>query len=639
MFKFIRDFLLIFVKNCVIGGIDMGAKRGFLLFFIIDVFIIFSSVLISYLLRFEGNIPTMYFNSIYYTVILFECTTLTLFYFFKVYRRIWQYASITDITLIIKAITISLFINFLLYLMIIITLFDTVIPISIFFLFWMTMSIGICSSRLVFRFIRERNTKIQPFHKKALIVGAGSAGSLVVKELKLSGRSALIYPVAFVDDNLSKLNLKVMGVPVVGTIKDIPHQVKKLGINTIIIAIPSAPRRKIANVINVCKQTRAQIKLLPRVSDILDGKVSINMIRDVHVEDLLGREPVKVNLEEIAGYVTNKTVLVTGAGGSIGSELCRQISKFKPKKLFLLGHGENSLFIIENELKRTFPDVVCKSIIASIQDRKRIEHVFSSYHPDVVFHAAAHKHVPLMESNPTEAIKNNVFGTKNMAECAHQFGAERFVLISSDKVVNPTSIMGTTKHIAEMLVQYLDKTSNTKFVAVRFGNVLESRGSVVPLFKQQIQKGGPVTVTHPDMVRYFMTIPEAVQLVIQAGTIAQGGEIFVLDMGEPVKISKLARDLIRLSGLQPDKDIKIEYTGIRPGEKLFEELLTSEELTTATKHDLIYVAKPSDQSQAELLKILTKLEQAVSVNSSDLLSHEVKTYLAQLVPTFTQNNT
>ena len=571
----------------------MGAKQSFLLFFIIDVFIIFSSVLISYLLRFEGNIPTMYFNSIYYTVILFECTTLTLFYFFKLYRRIWQYASITDIILIVKAITISLFINFLLYLMIIITLFDTIIPVSIFFLSWMTISIGICSSRLVLRFVRERNTKIQPFHKKALIVGAGSAGTLVIKELKLSWRSTLIYPVAFVDDNPSKLHLKIMGVPVVGTIEDIPFQVKKLDIDTIIIAIPSAPRRKIANVINICKQTRAQIKLLPSVSDILNGKVSINMIRDVHVEDLLGREPVKVNLEEITGYVTNKTVLVTGAGGSIGSELCRQISKFKPKKLILLGHGENSLFIIENELKKTFPDVVCKSIIASIQDRKRIENVFSSHHPDVVFHAAAHKHVPLMESNPAEAIKNNVFGTKNMAECAHQFGAERFVLISSDKAVNPTSIMGVTKRIAEMFVQYLDETSNTKFVSVRFGNVLESRGSVVPLFKQQIKEGGPVTVTHPDMVRYFMTIPEAVQLVIQAGAIAQGGEIFVLDMGEPVKISKLARDLIRLSGLQPDKDIKIEYTGIRPGEKLFEELLTSEELTTATKHDLIYVAKPS----------------------------------------------
>lgn len=626
-------------ESCIIGGINVGAKQSFLLFFIFDVFIIFSSVLISYLLRFEGNIPTMYLNSIYHTVILVECTTLTLFYFYKMYRRIWQYASITDIISVVKIITFSLVIDFILYLMIVKTQFNTLIPVSIFILSWMIISIGICSSRLALRFLRESNTKIQPFHKKSLIVGAGAAGTLVIKELKLAWRSTLIYPVATVDDSPSKLHLKIMGVPVVGTIKDIPVQVKKLCIDTIIIAIPSAPRREIANVINICKKTGAHIKILPSVSDILNGKVSINMIRDVHVEDLLGREPVKVYLEEIAGYVTNKTVLVTGAGGSIGSELCRQISKFKPKKLILLGHGENSLFIIENELKKTFPDVVCKSIIASIQDRKRIENVFSSHHPDVVFHAAAHKHVPLMESNPTEAIKNNVFGTKNIAECAHQFGVERFVLISSDKAVNPTSIMGATKRIAEMLVQYLDETSNTKFVSVRFGNVLESRGSVVPLFKQQIKDGGPVTVTHPDMVRYFMTIPEAVQLVIQAGAIAQGGEIFVLDMGEPVKISKLARDLIRLSGLQPDKDIKIEYTGIRPGEKLFEELLTSKELTTATKHDLIFVAKPSNQLQGDLLNILPKLEQAVIVNRSDLLSHEVRTYLAELVPTFTQNKT
>ena len=521
-----------YCESCIIGGINVGAKQSFLLFFIFDVLIIFSSVLISYLLRFEGNIPTMYLNSIYYTVILVECTTLTLFYFYKMYRRIWQYTSFTDIISVVKIITFSLVIDFILYLMIVKTQFNTLIPVSIFILSWMIISIGICSSRLALRFLRESNTKIQPFHKKSLIVGAGAAGTLVIKELKLAWRSTLIYPVATVDDSPSKLHLKIMGVPVVGTIKDIPVQVKKLCIDTIIIAIPSAPRREIANVINICKKTGAHIKILPSVSDILNGKVSINMIRDVHVEDLLGREPVKVYLEEIAVYVTNKTVLVTGAGGSIGSELCRQISKFKPKKLILLGHGENSLFIIENELKKTFPDVVCKSIIASIQDRKRIENVFSSHHPDVVFHAAAHKHVPLMESNPTEAIKNNVFGTKNIAECAHQFGVERFVLISSDKAVNPTSIMGATKRIAEILVQYLDETSNTKFVSVRFGNVLESRGSVVPLFKQQIKDGGPVTVTHPDMVRYFMTIPEAVQLVIQAGAIAQGGEIFVLDMGK-----------------------------------------------------------------------------------------------------------
>lgn len=609
----------------------MSYKQRVLLFFIVDSFIILLSVFLSYKLRFDFEIPEQYIQGLMIASVMIWITTYSLFYLSKLYRRIWQYASLGELLSIIRATTISILITLSIYM--IYRYFDdtVVIPRSIFLISWMAIIIGTGGSRFIWRLYRDSYIKIQPHHKRALIIGAGNAGALVVRELKHSPDTDL-YPVAFIDDDPNKQLLEVVGIPVVGTRKDIPTVVQNYNIDAIIIAIPSAPRDEIAEVIKLCKETGTQIKLLPRVSDLIHGKLTVKMIRDVNVEDLLGREPVEVDLEEISGYLKDRVVLVTGAGGSIGSELCRQISSFGPKKLLLLGHGENSIFEIENELRRGYPEVEIETIIADIQDNQRIDKIFSYYRPEVVFHAAAHKHVPLMERNPVEAIKNNIFGTRNVAINAHLYGSTRFVLISTDKAVNPTSVMGVTKRVAEVIIQSLAKESNTIFTAVRFGNVLGSRGSVIPFFKKQIEAGGPVTVTHPDMIRYFMTIPEAVQLVIQAGAMATGGEVFVLDMGKPVKIVDLAKDLIRLSGLEPGKDIEIQYTGIRPGEKLFEELLTNEEGMSATKHDRIFIGKPSAIPWSEVEEILVKLAKVHIDIEND---HEsIKILLKEIVPEY-----
>jgi len=481
--------------------------------------------------------------------------------------------------------------------------------------------------------IQESNGNKNIKGKKTLIVGAGDAGILVLKELKRSIDSPL-YPTAFIDDNSEKLNLRILGIPVVGTRKNIGDIVKRYKIQVVIIAIPSAQGSEITHIVNICKEHNVEVKIFPRISDIINGRITLNMIREVRVEDLLGRPPIELDLLSISGYITDKIVLITGAGGSIGSEICRQVSNFNPKTVLLLGHGENSIYSIEKEIKQRFPLLSTKSIIADIQDRKRMEHVFSTYRPHVVFHAAAHKHVPLMENNPTEAIKNNIFGTRNVAECAHKYQAEKFVQISTDKAVNPTSIMGVTKRIAELVIQSVNERSNTHFSTVRFGNVLGSRGSVVPLFKQQILDGGPVTVTHPDMTRFFMTIPEAVQLVIQAGALEKEGEIFVLDMGKPVNISDLAKKLITLSGLTPDKDIQIKYTGIRPGEKLYEELFTKEEGSIASKHQLIFISKPADLSKLDLYSLLSQLEDLVYADKVHGSADDIKLLLKQIVPTY-----
>lgn len=607
----------------------MNKLTRYIIFTLIDTFIVFFSVLSSYLILYE---KTPFWADILPTFLLFWSTFLGGFYYTKLYSRVWRYASIGEITLIIKSSITPLFIVFGFH-FILNQNNIMMIPTPMLLLTWMMIILSIFGSRFLLRILREKHQTIKPNKKRTLIVGSGDAGILVVKELKNSIDSPL-YPVAFIDDNPNKFKLQILDVPVVGSREDIITIVEQYHIDIIIIAIPSISREEMTTIITICKKTSAQIKILPRISDIINGRFTLNMIREVKVEDLLGRSPIKVNLQEITGYVTNKVVLVTGAGGSIGSEICQQIAKFNPKKLLLLGHGENSIYTIENELKRLFPHLTFESTIADIQDKKRIETIFTLHQPDVVYHAAAHKHVPLMENNPTEAIKNNIIGTKNVAECAHQLGIERFVLISTDKAVNPTSVMGVTKRIAEMIIQNLGKSSKTKFTAVRFGNVLGSRGSVIPLFKQQIKEGGPVTVTHPDMVRYFMTIPEAVQLVIQAGALTEGGEIFILDMGRPVKISDLARDLISLSGLEPDKDIKIVYTGIRPGEKLYEELLTSEEGITASKHQLIYVAKPVDISNTHLQTSLKQLEQLTQIDTTDNVINDIKIIFHQLVPTY-----
>ncbi|MFA4133391.1 MULTISPECIES: polysaccharide biosynthesis protein [unclassified Brevibacillus] len=588
----------------------MSYKKRIIYFSIVDSFLIFSAVFTSYILRFDGQIPYENRISIPYTMLLIWITTYGLFFFTKHYKRVWEYAGISELVSIIKVTTISIILDVGLYYLLKNLGITIGIPRTIFLISWMTIVFAIAGSRFIWRVFPREYEKVQPHHRLALIVGAGKAGALVAHELK-STNDASLFPIAFIDDDIRKLNLEVAGLPVIGNRSDILEVVEQYNIDTIIIAIPSAQKKEIAKVIDICTQTRAQVKLLPRVSDVIHGKVSIKLIRDVNVEDLLGRDEVSVDLEEIANYVTNKVVLVTGAGGSIGSELCRQITTFHPEKLLLLGHGENSIYTIEQELRRRKPDLKYETLICDIQDRDRIEEIFKTYRPSVVFHAAAHKHVPLMEKNPIEAVKNNIFGTKNVAECAHLYGSEKFVLISTDKAVNPTSVMGVTKRIAELIIQSLDSISSTKFAAVRFGNVLGSRGSVIPLFKQQIEEGGPVTVTHPDMVRYFMTIPEAVQLVIQAGALAKGGEVFILDMGNPVRIADLARDLIRLSGFEPEKEIKIIYSGIRPGEKLFEELLTDEEGTTATKHNRIFVGKPINCPIEYLSSILKTIEEQI----------------------------
>ncbi|ACV63629.1 polysaccharide biosynthesis protein CapD [Desulfofarcimen acetoxidans DSM 771] len=464
------------------------------------------------------------------------------------------------------------------------------------------------------------------YKKKVLIVGAGVAGGIVADVLRQRTESDW-QPVGFVDDDVKKQNLYLYGLPVLGNRHRIPAIVQETGVQQIIIAMPSVHGEVVRQIVEICHRTRTQLKILPGIYDLITGKIKISEIREIVVEDLLGRQPVSLNTEEIAGYLTGKVVLITGAGGSIGSELCRQLAVFKPRLLVLLGHGENSIYDIERELQEEYPTLALAAVIADIRDSSQISSIFSQYRPAVIFHAAAHKHVPLMEKNPEEAVKNNIIGTKTIAEAAHMVKAEIFVLISTDKAVNPSSIMGATKRVAEMIIQWMNGKSATKFVGVRFGNVLGSRGSVIPLFKKQIASGGPVTVTHPTMERYFMTIPEAVQLVIQAGSLANGGEVFILDMGKPVSIVELAKNLIRLSGYEPDRDIAIEYTGIRPGEKFSERLYSDQEQVVSTGHKRIFKVVSLKSNFNVLNKMLVSLEDGQFVYSKE----NIISYLVQVV--------
>lgn len=506
-------------------------------------------------------------------------------FIYRLYHKAWEYASVGELVAIVKAITFSIGTAAIVQFLIIGNTYVRVL-----FITWLLHMCLIGGSRFSWRIVRGRFIKSNIETKNALIVGAGSAGTMLVRQL-LKNNDSELKPVAFVDDDIAKQKLQIYGVTVLGKTEDIPELVEKKEIDHIIIAIPSLNKHEIQKIYQECSKANAQIKIMPMIEDIITGKVPVNQFRDVQVEDLLGRDPVELDIQSISKKLNGKTVLVTGAGGSIGSEICRQVSKFKPKKMLLLGHGENSIYSIDMELKNQHRDEFeIIPIIADVQDRHRIFDVMEKHRPDVIYHAAAHKHVPLMEYNPNEAVKNNVIGTKNVAEAADTFSVSTFVLISSDKAVNPTNVMGSTKRIAEMIIQELDKHSQTRFVAVRFGNVLGSRGSVIPLFKKQIQAGGPVTVTHPDMTRYFMTIPEASRLVMQAGALARGGEIFVLDMGEPVKIVDLAKNLIKLSGYT-EEEIGIKYAGIRPGEKMYEELLGKDEVHDEAIFPKIFIGK------------------------------------------------
>ncbi|WP_371264746.1 polysaccharide biosynthesis protein [Paenibacillus sp. CF384] len=557
-----------------------------------------------------------------YALVTAVICNITMVYF-KMYQRIWRYASIGELVSLLRAVILGWIISYGLT-----SIFmDENVPVPIAVRTMETMLLIMGGIRFVWRMIVDsKNTATNK--SRVLIIGAGDCGAIIAKEIK-SNVNAQLYVVGFIDDDKKKLLQRILGIPVLGDRYAIGAIVRRHKINEIIIAIPSAEKSELSEIISICRETDAKVKIIPALNDLIEGKVSVNVMRDIDLEDLLGRDPILPDLKGIADYVENKVVLVTGAGGSIGSELCRQITIFRPKTLILLGHGENSIYTIEMELRRRFPDLALETIIADIQDRQRIDDVFRLHRPQVVFHAAAHKHVPLMERNPAEAVKNNVFGTKNVADAADRYEVERFVLISSDKAVNPSSIMGATKRIAEMYIQMRDQISNTKYVAVRFGNVLGSRGSVIPRFKEQIAAGGPVTVTHPEMVRYFMTIPEAVQLVIQAGAFAAGGEIFVLDMGQPVKIVELAEDVIRLSGFEPYSEIPIEFTGIRAGEKLYEELLLNEEAIKKTSHNRIFIGKPLTINQAELELQFKRLERAIDGEKDD-----IRNVIEYIVPLF-----
>lgn len=498
----------------------------------------------------------------------------------------------------------------------------------------MVIIVGMVSLRISYRTMRRIVMKTElrqnaSDSQRVLIVGAGEAGNMIVREL-FKRPELKKMPVGVVDDDKNKQGKCVYDVPVLGTIDDVEHIVKNHCIDEIIICIANINPKRKREIINICKKTDAKIKTIPGIYEIIDEKVNITKFRDVQIEDLLGREPIKMNLDDMNGIIKNKIIMVTGGGGSIGSELCRQIVKYEPKQLVLIDIYENNAYDIQQEIKRHFPEIDLKVLIASVRDEHKMDKIFEQYKPEIVFHAAAHKHVPLMEDSPCEAIKNNVFGTQNVVNLSDKYNVKKFVLISTDKAVNPTNIMGATKRCCEMIVQTKNKTSKTEFVAVRFGNVLGSNGSVVPLFKKQIEEGGPVTVTHEEVTRFFMTIPEAVSLVLQASAMAKGGEIFVLDMGEPVKIIDLARNLIKLSGFEPNVDIKIEVTGLRPGEKLYEEVLMDEEGLQKTSNNQIRIGRPIDIDEAEFKKELNILKR-VADNDQD---EKVDLIMKSIVPTY-----
>ncbi|QOR66333.1 polysaccharide biosynthesis protein [Cytobacillus suaedae] len=564
---------------------------------LIDSLIVLTAIYIGYFVLHP------YLNVFTYPTLLLSSITLLISHHvfasvYNLYKSAWEYASIGELIIIFKAITYSI-----ITLAIVQTIAFGNIYVRVLMITWMLHILLIGGSRFSWRIFRDTYFKSRKFKKRTLIVGAGAAGTMITRQLKQNADADLL-PIAFIDDDVKKQQLHILGIPVIGGIAQISQVVKDLRIENIVIAIPSLTNKEIKEIFAECSKSKVKTQIIPKLEDILLGRLSVNQFRDVQVEDLLGREPVELDIDSIAEKVTGRTVLVTGAGGSIGSEICRQICVFSPKTLVLVGHGENSIYLIDMELRKQYQaDIEIIPVIGDIQDRTKMFDLMDLYKPDVVYHAAAHKHVPLMEHNPIEALKNNVIGTKNVADAADTFGVKNFVLVSSDKAVNPTNVMGATKRIAEMVIQNLSKVSKTKFVVVRFGNVLGSRGSVIPLFKQQIQAGGPVTVTHPDITRYFMTIPEASRLVIQAGALARGGEIFVLDMGEPVKIYNLAVTLIKLSGYSVE-EIGIKFTGIRPGEKMYEELLGENEVYEKTVFPKIHIGKTAELYMDEVQDII-----------------------------------
>lgn len=594
---------------------------GQLYYIVFDAAILSIAPFLALLLRLDGDTSSEHFNVLLNVVLIGVIIKLTVFSFYGIYNRIWRYATIKDMFAIIGACTIGGVIVALLGLCL-----DVRLPRSIYIISYI-LDVGmICFSRLVVRMLLLMNQREGDAPENSLvIIGAGDAGAMIVREMIQRGEGKKLL--GFLDDDKTKVGKKILGYSVLGVSDDIAEIAGKNDLKEIVIAMPSVKGSIIRGIADKCKQTGCKVKVLPGIYELIDGKVSMQQLRNIDIEDLLRRDSIQLDMQVISDYIEGKTVLVTGAGGSIGSELCRQISKGRPEKLLLLGRGENSIYEIHQELIERFGPDMYIPIIADIRDEDRLETVFSRYKPQLVFHAAAHKHVPLMETQPEEAVKNNIFGTRNVALAADRHGAEAFVMISTDKAVNPTSVMGATKRIAELVVQDINKRSKTMYAIVRFGNVLGSRGSVVPLFKKQIAKGGPITITDPEMIRYFMTIPEAAQLVLQAGTFSKGGEVFLLDMGEPVKILDMARDLVSLHGLVPDKDIKFVFTGLRPGEKLYEELLTAEEGTQKTTHDRIFQAPIVEEVTEETMKLINGLQGEKDTKA-------ILMTIKELIPTF-----
>ncbi|MDO4662569.1 MAG: nucleoside-diphosphate sugar epimerase/dehydratase [Tissierellia bacterium] len=628
-------------------------------FLLFDIIVANLSYFLALWLRFDlhfSNIPKMYLTSFLKFAPIYTVFLVCIFYVFKLYKSLWEYASFDEL----NRILLSTLITTIFHIVGITVLFNRM-PISYYLIGALLQAVAIIGMRYSYRFtslIRNSREKNSISTSNVMIIGAGAAGQVVIREL-ISSDKLVANPVCIIDDDPKKWGYFVSNIPIVGGRDSILAAAKQYNVDRIMFAIPSASPEDKRDILNICKETKLELKSLPGIYQLANGEVLLSKMRDVDVEDLLGRKPIKVNMDEIFSYTEGKTIIVTGGGGSIGSELSRQIASHRPKRLIIFDIYENNAYDIEQELRRKYPNLDLIVLIGSVRDYRRLDMIFEKYRPDLVYHAAAHKHVPLMENSPNEAIKNNVVGTYNTAFAALKYHAKKFVLISTDKAVNPTNVMGASKRICEMIIQsfdqvikenkfdilpYLDlykgpsylkelkddkNSYNTQFVAVRFGNVLGSNGSVIPLFKKQIEDGGPVTVTHPDIVRYFMTIPEAVSLVLEAGTYAKGGEIFVLDMGEPVKIDTLARNLIKLSGYEPDVDIKIEYTGLRPGEKMYEEKLMDEEGIKKTENDLIHIGKPIKFDLEEFLILLKEISYLSKANSDeiyDFVKKIVRTY-------------
>lgn len=552
----------------------MNNRLKILLLFVLDSIIVLGSVFLSFRLVTEGLIRNIHALTV--TALLSLAAYYVFSYFLNLYWRDWEYASVYEVITVVKCVSAAVIVSTIAG----IVWFKTLVTWQFVVVLWLLLVCAVGGVRLSMRIFREYfvDSVVMENAKPTLIVGAGAAGTLLVRQMLMHPKMRMM-PVAFVDDDPEKQRKDIYGVRILGTTKDIEKIVQHMGITKVVIAMPSLPNKKLNEVYDIARKTGAECVILPNIDEVMSGNLHVQQLRNVEIEDLLGRDPVELDQTLIEKQLRGKRILVTGAGGSIGSEICRQVSSFRPKELIILGHGENSIYQLNMELLGKYAEHFrITPVIADVQDRKRIFEVMEKYRPDVVYHAAAHKHVPLMEINPREAVKNNILGTRNVAEAANHAKVKTFVMISTDKAVNPPNIMGATKRLCEMIVQDMaTKSDSTKYVAVRFGNVLGSRGSVIPLFKKQIAKGGPITVTHPDIVRYFMTIPEAAQLVIQAGSLARGGEIFVLDMGKPVRIVDLAKNLIRLSGYSED-DIEIKFTGLRPGEKMYEELLNEGEI-------------------------------------------------------------